>query len=565
MSILPSFALFVILQSWSLVLHLVSELWYERQQAHYSKHWLVRLEEILDFSPLEEGCAPFHANNGRGKPVIHTTSRLVRALLVRYLYALSLRDTEEMIDNHLLIKRFVGYNLFETPLDHSTLNRFELWVFKHQPRLFFDEIIHLIDRLCPEDRQRLQLVDTFGLQARAAKTCLITLIRDVCRKILRELAAVDPQRHADLSAALDLIALFGAEDEKITPALKGKERGERLQLVAQQALRLLRLLNDSLDQTPFLSPDEQLPLRFLLAALTKIIEDECKVVSNSPDDPNDVTITERKHGQKGSYRIGAAADPEATYRDHGAGSETILGYNATVIGTATFVRETRVDTGSRPDNMGLPDVLQSQYEHQGFFPSQVAGDMAYGHGKTRALVDELTDGQTQIIALVPDYSKGSDLYSPKDFTLSDDGLSLTCPNNITTHRRYVTKNKGGADFRFPAKVCRDCPLWDKCRGPEGKKSVLRNVFISFYRPQLDAALVFNQTDAFKQGIKKRMNIERIIYNLTNIHGARKAHSYGQERTDFQLKMQATAFNLRQLVRQMAKKKPAQGAVRPVAA
>ena len=56
---------------------------------------------------------------------------------------LALRPTEELIDNHLLVKWFVGYSLFETPPDHSYLNRFELWVFRHCPRLFFDEVIRL--------------------------------------------------------------------------------------------------------------------------------------------------------------------------------------------------------------------------------------------------------------------------------------------------------------------------------------------------------------------------------------------------------------------------------------
>ena len=39
MPILPPFALFVILQSWSLVLQLVSAVWYERQLARYQNHW----------------------------------------------------------------------------------------------------------------------------------------------------------------------------------------------------------------------------------------------------------------------------------------------------------------------------------------------------------------------------------------------------------------------------------------------------------------------------------------------------------------------------------------------
>jgi hypothetical protein len=158
MPILPQMALFVILQSWSLVLQLVSIYWYERQLARYQNHWLVQLHQIADLSRLEQACAGFQANNGRGKPISHTPARLVRALLIKYLYNLALRPTEELIDNHLLIKWFVGYPLFAAPLDHTTLNRFELWVFRTCPRLFFDEIIDLIDQLCPEDRQRIQLV-----------------------------------------------------------------------------------------------------------------------------------------------------------------------------------------------------------------------------------------------------------------------------------------------------------------------------------------------------------------------------------------------------------------------
>jgi hypothetical protein len=82
---------------------------------------------------------------------------------------------------------------------------------------------------------------------------------------------------------------------------------------------------------------------------------------------------------------------------------------------------------------------------------------------------------------------------------------------------------------------------------------------------MQAAQAFNQSDTAKQGLKARMNIERHIYALTNIFGARRAQSYGQARTDFQLKMQATAFNLRQLVREMAKKPAPRGGVCPVVA
>jgi hypothetical protein len=562
MPILPHYAQFVIWHCWSVILHLVSAHWYERQLHRYQGHWLVQLHQVADFGPLEEACASFHTHNGRGAPIVHPSPRLVRALLVKYLHNLSLRQTEELIDNHILIKWFVGYQMFEPPLDHSYLNRFEVWVFRTCPRLFFDEVIRLIDQLCPEDRTRIQLVDTFGLHARAANTYLVELLRDVCAQILPLLAATDPDFHLVLLLELELTALFGRPEDKITAALKGAERAERLQQVARQALRLARLLNQHLDQASHLPPEQQLGLRLRLAYLAKISADETTVTALDPSDPDAVIITERKHGDKGSYRIGSASDYEATYRKHDQ-KEAILGYNPTVLTTQVFIRETQVDTGAQQDNTALPQVLQSQYDQHGFFPAQVAGDMKYGYGKTRAQVAQVSGGQTQIIALVPDTDKRSDRYGPRDFTLADDGLSLTCPNHQTTARRSLTPDKGGADFRFPAKLCKDCPFSDKCRNADGKKSAPRNVFISFYREEVAAAQEFNQTDTAKQGLKTRMNIERHIYGLTHIYGARHAHSYGQERTDFQLKMQATAFNLRQLVREMAKKPATRAGVCPV--
>jgi hypothetical protein len=457
MPILPQQALFVILQYWPSILWLVSAVWYERQLTRYQNHWLVHLHQIVDLKPLEQACADFHADNGLGTPIKHTVRRLVRALLIKYLYNLALRPTEELIDNHILVKWFVGYSLFETPPDHSYLDRFELWVFAHHPRLFFDEVIRLIDQLCPEDRQRLQITDTFGMHARAAKTYLIDLLRAVCAKILNLLAATDPDFHLTLLLELDLLALFGRPEDKITPALKRSERAERLQQVARQALRLYRLLSDHLDQTTHLPPKQQFGLRVLLAHLNKIISDEANVTANNPTDPDDVTIIERKHGDKGSYRIGSASDFDPTYRKHDDNKEAILGYNPTVLGTKVFIREVQVDTGAQQDNIALPEVLRNQDDQHGFFPDFVAGDMKYGYGKTRTEVAEVTDGQTQIIALVPNCNQRSDL-SPREFTLSDDGLSLTCPNDLTTSRRYLTEGKGGADFRFPAKLCRNCPL-----------------------------------------------------------------------------------------------------------
>ena len=84
MPILPHTALVVILQCWTMVVQVVSAVWYERQLSRYQDHWLVQLHRIADLTPLEQACAAFQANNGRGAPITHPPSRLVRALLVKY-------------------------------------------------------------------------------------------------------------------------------------------------------------------------------------------------------------------------------------------------------------------------------------------------------------------------------------------------------------------------------------------------------------------------------------------------------------------------------------------------
>ncbi len=423
-------------------------------------------------------------------------------------------------------------------------------------------MVRLIDRLCPEDRTRLQIVDTFAMHARAAKTSLIELLRDMGRNLLALLLKIDPALHTSLTAQLDLTALLGADDEKLTVSLDPPAKAERLQQVGREALHLHRLLSAALDQTTHLSPDQQAPLRLNLAYLAKILADETGV---TPADPLDTPIVDLPNAQKGAYRIAAAADPDPTYRIHDTQAEALLGFNATVITTPVFVREIQADTGAQPDNVGLPTALQSQHDRHGFFPAGIAGDKAYGHPKTRHIIAELTGGQTQIDAHLPDYDQRTNRFTPDQFSLADDGQTLTCPNQQTTARRYLTTTKDGVDFRFPARLCRDCPLWQECRGPDSGPRSHRTVFISFFRDDLAAARRFNQTDDFKAGIKQRIGIERIIFNLTNIHGARQAHSYGKARADYQLKMQAAAFNLRQLVREMAKKQAPRGGVCPTAA
>ncbi|MFQ5854795.1 MAG: hypothetical protein ACE5LU_04010, partial [Anaerolineae bacterium] len=69
--------------------------------------------------------------------------------------------------------------------DHTTLERFEVWVCEHQHRTYFDEILRQIDADFPEERHQPQIGDTFAMRANAAKESLIRLIRHTCQCLLR--------------------------------------------------------------------------------------------------------------------------------------------------------------------------------------------------------------------------------------------------------------------------------------------------------------------------------------------------------------------------------------------
>ena len=499
---------------------------------------LVKLQAHLDFTALGEACASYHHTTGPGAPPTHTVPQLVRALLVKYLFNWSLRQLEFQIRYNLIVKWFVGYSIFAAGPDHTTLERFEVWVDKHQHRTFFDDILRQIDAHLPEERDQPQIGDTFAMQANAAPESLIRLIRHTCQRMLGDLASVDPVRHADVVAQLDMNALFGTTDEPSEYRLDHDGRQTRLQTTVLAALQCAQLVQTQLTG---LSTEARQAIATWLDHLDKILADEVRIERHPADQT--IHVTKLPKDEKGSYRIRSATDPDATYRVHGE-DKVDFGYNVSVAATTRFIREIQADTGSQPDNVAVPELLSAQIEHHDLTPSKLIYDAAAGAGKTRSQVAQVTDGQTQLVAPLIPYNKGADRFSPTDFTLSEDGITLTCPNGQTTTTAYRSGSGDGRNFRFSANQCAGCPLWEQCRDPQANPEGMRQVFISDYRPLLDDARAYNHTDDFKADMKLRPIIEQIIAGLTRYNGARRARRRGNDKADFQAKMNATAFNIK---------------------
>jgi hypothetical protein len=528
------------------LLYWFSEEMYQRLWRRAEGHYLVRLRDHLDWKPLEAACVGYHHANGPGAPPTHSVARLVRALVVKYLLGLSLRQWEHEIRWNLLVKWFVGYAIFEAGPDHATLERFEQWVCEQQRRTFFDEVLAQIDLDFPDERHKAQIGDTYAMRAAATAEGLIRLIRHSCQLLLDELGKVDSAAWAQVESQLDRTALFGAEDEVKEFRLERAERSQRLQETVIAAVHCQVLVRAPWVRDLAALKREQPEVASRLALLDKILADEVSIVRNEQGQITQVQELPKK--KKGTYRIGSATDPEATHRVHGERMD--FGYNVSVATTDTFIREIEVNTGCQPDAMGIAGLLTAQQEHHDLIPEKFIYDKAAGTGKWHNEVAKASNNQTQLVAPLVAYDERSERFGPDDFALSPDGQRLTCPHGQVSDKVYRSQSSEGRSFRFFADQCQGCPLAEKCRGDKTSADHMRQIFISDHRSVLALARIYAQTADFLADLKLRALIERIIANLVRYHDGRYSQRRGQSNCDYQAKMNGMAFNIRQWMREL---------------
>jgi hypothetical protein len=209
--------------------------------------------------------------------------------------------------------------------------------------------------------------------------------------------------------------------------------------------------------------------------------------------------------------------------------------------------------------MGIAGLLTAQQEHHDLTPEKFIYDKAAGTGKWHAEVAKATVNQTQLVAPLVAYDERTERFGPDDFVLSPDGLRLTCPHGQVSDKFYRSQGSGGSNFRFFAQQCQGCPLTQQCRGDKLPANHMRQIFVSDHRSALALARTYAQTADFLADLKLRALIERIIANLVRYHDGRYAQRRGQSNCDYQAKMNAMAFNLRQWMRELDRRSPARAA------
>ena len=88
-------------------------------------HFLVQLNEVIDWEAFVPVLLSTYEGMGeRGRPP-YSPVVILKMLVISYLYDLSERQTEEVVNYHLPVKEFVGLAVDEPAPDHSTMSLFK--------------------------------------------------------------------------------------------------------------------------------------------------------------------------------------------------------------------------------------------------------------------------------------------------------------------------------------------------------------------------------------------------------------------------------------------------------
>jgi hypothetical protein len=503
---------------------------YRHVLARCADHPLVQIARCYDPSAVVAACAGYHHAPGTpGAPPTFTIEQFVRCEIVRA-WADSCSDPalETLLATNLLVRWFVDLPLLGPTPDHSTLADFHAWLTIHAPGALFADVLTFLDRVDPEPASTPQIVDTFALASPAQPSRTTAhLLAHLATRMHRVWMRLKPRHLPDPCDPKDLKALADLPHAD-TPAA----RHERLQTAFAQVQRVVAALTPLRDQ----GDDE---LRYALSnyqtAIAKVIADDLTITETG--------VVERAADDRGTYRIASAVDREATFRKHD-GTPAMLGSNAVISTTSTRIRVCLALTGATPDSQAPAAVLTQLQAEQRDVPAFIIMDRAAGLGKTRAQADTLSDGQTQIIALVP-LSGGSDpnRFGVADFQVDADVTRCTCPNGVVSTRVYRHGKGDGDVFRFLASQCQGCPFWDQCRLPGANPKGHRTVTISDYHLHLRAGAAFNRTAEGRAMLASRWQVEPVIAWIVRYHGCREARRMGQAAAQCQLYQACAVRNL----------------------
>jgi len=437
---------------------------------------LESINKEFDFSFINDEVKDVYCeDNGRPSipPII-----LYKATLIQRLKGLSDEEMERVAKYDIEIKHFLGIPIEDTSFDYSTISVFRKRLGAVRFERIFQKMLEQIKQKGILDDYKTQIIDSMPVLSKAAlpsTTALIYSSIKHCVKLLPEekkkevlnLLELDDRKLEHYSKARPLFKLDDEEKKKVF----GKSVNRAVKLIEET-----KDLEETKEEISFLK---------------QIIQDNAVF--------EDELVKERE--DKPPKAIKSLVDKDSKL-GHKSKDEILFGYKNNVSITENgFITAVTTTTMADKDDEQLSPLVEKQVE-VGLKAEKMKGDSAYGNPYNFIEADAFG------IELEAPLRKGKceDGFNWYDFTLSNDGKCLTCPNGISV--ASCGKNK----FPFPVKACKICSLKSKCTKSRTNRTVVMPEEHEFLRKVIE-----EQKTRVKTG-KSRLFIENIFAFLEKLGG-----------------------------------------------
>jgi hypothetical protein len=232
---------------------------------------------------------------------------------------------------------------------------------------------------------------------------------------------------------------------------------------------------------------------------------------------------------------------------HKSSDSSFFGYKTHLAMTEErIIAAAVVTSGEKGDGTELPKLLQIS-QGNGIEVDTIIGDSAYSGKENLKLASEQ---HIKVVAkLQPSISQGTRKDEDK-FDYNKDADMFVCPAGHLSIRkaRQGKKNVGTNQkysYFFDVEKCKICPLRNNCY-KAGSKS--KTYAVTIKSDMHLEQITFQETDYYKEKIKHRYKIEAKNSELKNVHGYRRATSYGITNMQMQGALVIFTVNLKRIIK-----------------
>lgn len=490
-------------------------------------HYLRRVKDVLDFARLRPLLAEaYPATTGRpaAEPLL-----LLGLEYLQYHYNLSDRQVVAQAQVNVAFRLSLGLGLDCGLPHHSLLSYFRerLGPARHQ-QLFQAVLAQAREHGLVKDRLRLK--DATHVIANIAIPSAIRLLAQTREQLLDAAEPFLPQwvaEHRQAALAIRAATADLDDDERLL------QRVSHL----RQIVAHLDLVVDGWPAEPAEGLEQARPRQALALAHKALADRE----PDAADKVLSVHDADARRGKHGDYFEGYLLDVAVDADSHLLTAVDVL-------------------PGDGDEGANAAALIRQEEQAHGNDVQALSQDGAGFRGEAlREMASPTGLGLGLFVPPPPEQVTGK--FTPEQFTLGEDGTTLTCPAGQGTTWRQ--QEAYGVRFTFKAEACAGCPLREQClSGPQVKRrSVAKNEYEAEYRAARQKA----QTAVYAEVRKEHPAIERKMNELARWQRMRRARYRGRERVQTQGWLTALAVNVKRIVALLVGPAPPGGAVRALVA